>query len=91
MLVMQKEGQAAQSPFCAWRTGIGGDVAANLAAALGAQIKWHGESMTPHMAVQFLQNAPRLAHQRPAYLPDTTRQLNCPLYGNMQHVHELRF
>lgn len=51
-----------------WRTGIGGDIAANLTAPLGTQIQGHGEAMRSHMAIQLLQDAPSLTHQCTTHL-----------------------
>ncbi len=61
---MTKASQSRRRP----RTRVGRHVAADLAAALGAQVERHGEPLCSHVVVQLLQDAPGLAHQRAAYL-----------------------
>ncbi len=50
------------------RTRIGGDIAADLATALGAEVQRHAETPLVQVVVQRLQDAPRVAHQDARHL-----------------------
>ena len=68
-------------------TCVGGHVAADLAAALRAQVQRHTEAPLRQVAVQRLQHAARVAHQDAAHLVDEQKQLNTGCLSCMSTRH----